>query len=209
MQLSSRVTKFNEKCNLRKDKIFAIDCRQEKFKHFIAIKIEDEIYDGNMRIVLKSKIRKDAEQNSNFVEKKSQNEYLKLFDSNLVKHKNLVEQKFKAEQTLKAIVLKFDSNVGSRVAEIESIEGDINDNTQNFVKWKLLIAQQEANYVSLMKEKEEEELKYRNQKLEELRINHAAKVIQISWKKYKVKKRKAKKQNKSKHAKNNAPKRTR
>jgi len=37
-----------------------------------------------------------------------------------------------------------------------------------------------------MKEKEEEELQYRNQKLEELRNNHAAKVIQLSWKKYKV-----------------------
>lgn len=60
-----------------------------------------------------------------------------------------------------------------------------------------------------MSEKEEEELQYRNQKLEELRINHAAKVIQISWKKYRVKKQKARNQNKTKQSKRNASKRTR
>lgn len=60
-----------------------------------------------------------------------------------------------------------------------------------------------------MKEKEEEELQYRNQKLEELRNNHAAKVIQLSWKKYKVEKRKARNQNKTKQPKKNALKRTR
>lgn len=60
-----------------------------------------------------------------------------------------------------------------------------------------------------MKEKEEEELQYRNQKLEELRNNHAAKVIQLGWKKYKVKKRKARNQNKTKQPKKNTLKRTR
>jgi hypothetical protein len=60
-----------------------------------------------------------------------------------------------------------------------------------------------------MKEKEEEELQYRNQKLEEIRTNHAAKVIQLSWKKYQVKKRKARNQNKTKQSKKNALKRTR
>jgi hypothetical protein len=43
-------------------------------------------------------------------------------------------------------LLKFDSNVGSRVAEIESIEGDRNDYKQKFENWKLLIVQQEAKY---------------------------------------------------------------
>ena len=46
-----------------------------------------------MRIVLKAKIRKDAEQNSNIVEKSTQNEYLNLLDNNLVKQKSLVEHK--------------------------------------------------------------------------------------------------------------------
>lgn len=60
-----------------------------------------------------------------------------------------------------------------------------------------------------MSEKEEEELQYRNRKLDELRINHAAKVIQISWKKYRVKKQKSRNQNKTKQSRKNAPKRKR
>ena len=43
MKLTRRISKFNEKCNLRKNKISAIDHRQQKFKHFIANKIEDDM----------------------------------------------------------------------------------------------------------------------------------------------------------------------
>lgn len=46
-----------------------------------------------MRIVVKSKIRKEAEQNINFVEKSTLNEYQNLLDKNNFEQKNLVEQK--------------------------------------------------------------------------------------------------------------------
>jgi hypothetical protein len=60
-----------------------------------------------------------------------------------------------------------------------------------------------------MKEKEEEDLQFRTQKLEEIRINHAAKIIQLSWKRYKIKKRKIRNQNKAKSSKKNVSKPTR
>lgn len=46
-----------------------------------------------MRIVVKTKIRKDAKENMNLVEKTTQNEYKNLLDKNIFEQKNLVEQK--------------------------------------------------------------------------------------------------------------------
>lgn len=46
-----------------------------------------------MRIVVKTKIRKDAKENMNLVEKMTQNEYKNLLDKNIFEQKNLVEQK--------------------------------------------------------------------------------------------------------------------
>lgn len=43
IQLTKRISKFNEWCNLRKNKISIIERRQQKFKEFIANKIEDDL----------------------------------------------------------------------------------------------------------------------------------------------------------------------
>lgn len=49
-----------------------------------------------------------------------------------------------------------------------------------------------------MQEKEDEENRYREQKLEEIKLNHAAKVIQKGWKTHQQQKRKkAMKKNKN------------
>lgn len=46
-----------------------------------------------MTIVLRSKIRKNAELNSNIVEKNTQNKYQNLMEANILEQKNLLEQK--------------------------------------------------------------------------------------------------------------------
>lgn len=51
----------------------------------------------------------------------------------------------KAEQTLKTILLKFDTEIQSRVGEIESIQGDMIEEKHKFEEWKSTIfSQQEA-----------------------------------------------------------------
>jgi len=46
-----------------------------------------------MTIILRSKIRKNAEQNSSHAEKNTQNKYQNLLEANILEQKNLVEQK--------------------------------------------------------------------------------------------------------------------
>lgn len=43
IQLNKRISKFNEWCNSRKNKISVIDRRQQKFKEIITNKIEDDM----------------------------------------------------------------------------------------------------------------------------------------------------------------------
>ncbi|KAG5677298.1 hypothetical protein PVAND_007067 [Polypedilum vanderplanki] len=117
--------------------------------------------------------------------------YKNLLTNNKSAKKNMLEQKLKAEQALEAILLKFDNDIGSRVDEIEAIEGEIDAEKKKFELWKSTICvRQEAEYTRLMQEKEEEEARERAERLEQIRREHAAKVIQVGWRKYNKKRKK-------------------
>lgn len=122
--------------------------------------------------------------------------------------------RLKAEQALQAITLKIDNEIGSRMKEIEQMENELKAKQQNFKKWKesFWVNQQEMfvckqiaivlmnfdlnfifSYEKLMHEKQDEERLERDARLEEIRREHAAKVIQKAWRGLKKKHRKAKK----------------
>lgn len=123
----------------------------------------------------------------------------------------------KSEQALQTLVLKFDNDVGSSSDEFHATQEAISAASKNFQVWNKQIVELQlityelsttvdliylltffCRHTRMIQEKEDEERHEIEIRLEEIRQNHAAKIIQKFVRKIFKEKRKNKKEKKGK-----------
>lgn len=81
--------------------------------------------------------------------------------------------------------MKFDTDVGSRANECDELDVELKEMRSKFDHFKATTWSLQDEMYNRMLQMQEDE---RNAQLEEIRVNHAAKVIQKHWRKFRKQK---------------------
>ncbi|KAM3938336.1 dynein regulatory complex protein 10 isoform 1-T2 [Leptodactylus fuscus] len=116
---------------------------------------------------------------------------------------NLRKKKYKVETEIENWIQKYDSDMGEKQAELEELETMYEEEKAQLSELKEKLAVLEVEYVQIMEERKQAQLRKEEEERELAKMNHAATLIQAHWKGYQVRqsmKSKKKKKKKGKGA---------
>ncbi|KAG9487113.1 hypothetical protein GDO78_007143 [Eleutherodactylus coqui] len=112
---------------------------------------------------------------------------------------SLRKKKYKVETEIENWIQKYDGDMGEKQAELEELEGMYEEEKAQLAELKEKLAVLEVEYVQIMEERRQAQLKKEEAEKELAKMKRAAVVIQAHWKGYQVRKSmKSKKKKKKK-----------
>ncbi|XP_077152662.1 dynein regulatory complex protein 10 [Ranitomeya variabilis] len=122
---------------------------------------------------------------------------------------SLRKKKYKVETEIENWIQTYDGDMGEKQAELEEVEGMYEEEKAQLAELKEKLAVLEVEYVQIMEERRQAQLRKEEEERELANMNRAAVVIQAHWKGYQVRrsmKPKKKKKKKGKSTKGKAKK---
>ncbi|XP_040276200.1 dynein regulatory complex protein 10 [Bufo bufo] len=116
---------------------------------------------------------------------------------------SLRKKKYKVETEIENWIQKYDSDMGEKQAELEELDGMYEEEKTQLAELKEKLAVLEVEYVQIMEERRQAQLRKEEAEKELASMNRAATIIQAHWKGYQVRqslKGKKKKKKKGKGA---------
>ncbi|XP_051171760.1 dynein regulatory complex protein 10 [Leptopilina boulardi] len=128
-------------------------------------------------------------------------EYKKLLDECTSREKIVHEAHLKSEKQLISSLINYDTNITALHLSKKELSSDLNNLIMEFKNLQDAYNTQATSYAILKQEKEEALMKAFAEKMENFSINRAAKIIQRTWREYRVrmssKRKKKSKKNKT------------